>query len=138
MRIVASMMILIMMTSTLAGCTDELELSESVFVNEDDWVGYTFDCYDSCVVDVSVDVDYGPEIDVYVMNSMNYDNFKECDSFYYYEDVSRSGTYGFSGSTSLDSGDYVIVFDNSDCGDTSPPTNGVNDEAGITYTLSVS
>ena len=72
------------------------------------------------------------------MTSMNYDNFKECDSFYYYEDVSRSGTYGFSGSTSLDSGDYVIVFDNSDCGDTSPPTNGVNDEAGITYTLSVS
>jgi len=138
MRIVASMMILIMMTSTLAGCTDELELSESVFVNEDEWVGYTFDCYDSCVVDVSVDVDYGPEIDVYVMTSMNYDNFKECDSFYYYEDVSRSGTYGFSGSTSLDSGDYVIVFDNSDCGDTSPPTNGVNDEAGITYTLSVS
>jgi len=71
------------------------------------------------------------------MTSLNFEDFKDCDTFYYLEDLSDPGTRGAERTATISQGHYVIVFDNSDCGDTAPPWNGEDDHAGVTYTVKI-
>ena len=135
--------LLIVVSLPFSGClgdsigSDPEIISNSVVVNEDEYVYIEFSCSDICDVEISFDQDYGPLMDMYTMTSLNYQDFQTCDEFYYIVDLSDPGTRGAERSGALESGDYVLVFDNSDCGDTAPPMNGADDSSGISYTVTI-
>jgi hypothetical protein len=131
-------MVIVVFMLPLSGCLDSITgsddvISDTVVINEDEYVGVTFECSSECDVEVNFEQNYGPLMDIYTMTPMNYQNFKSCDEFYYISELSDPGTRGFSGSATIEEGKYYIVFDNSDCGDTAPPWNGEDDSAGVFY-----
>ena len=129
---------LIVGTSVFSGCTsDDTKVSETIFVAEDDWRAWSVECFNSCNLELSVELNSGPNVDVYVMTESNFDSYKNCDSFYYLEEFSMTDTNGFTASGTIENGDYVVVIDNTDCGVASPPSNGENNDAGITFTLEI-
>ena len=131
-----TLIVLTLMMMPISGCLDDDSdnvISDTVVINEDEHVYVTFKCNSECDVEVNFEQNYGPLMDIYTMTPMNYDNFANCDEFYYIADLSDPGTRGFSASSTLEEGTYYIVFDNSDCGDTAPPWNGEDDSAGVFY-----
>ena len=81
--------LLIIVSLPLSGClgdsigSDPEIISNSVVVNEDEYVYIEFSCSDICDVEISFDQDYGPLMDMYTMTSLNYQDFQSCDEFYY-------------------------------------------------------
>ena len=71
--------------------------------------------------------DEGHEIDVYLMTKINFQQYENGNSFVYLVDFSEPATtktmFGKDGN--LDEGDeYFLVIDNTDAGDSYPPSDG--------------
>ena len=134
--------ILLSATSIMPGCLDSLRgdsedilCETSKVVQEDSYFGCEFTLYSDYTISIELTHDDGPLIDLYTMNEINYRDFQDCDEFYYYADLSDPGTRGASESGTLGEGTYYIVVDNSDCGDTQPPSNGVDDSAYVSVRI---
>ena len=141
MRIIAPMMILIMMTSSLAGCTDIIDDKTTSYCEDDSFIDY--DSHYGCriVIDFKQDVEISwnitiPEqdnpnyVDVYLIDSRNIDDytadegmFGSCEDFVYIEEVSLEfvGNWGLNKTTvSLDSGEWYFIVDNKRCTGANP------------------
>ena len=73
--------------------------------------------------------DEGHEIDVYLMTKINFQQYEDGNSFVYLVDFSEPATTktNFGKDGNLDESDeYFLVIDNTDAGDSSPPTDGVD------------
>ena len=140
MRIIAPMMILIMMTSTLAGCTGGED--STGYCEDDSFIDY--DSHYACQFDLDfkqeVDISWSIEIpdqdnwngvDVYVMDMKNYGDYRAdesplsmtCEEFVYIEEVSLElvGNWELNSTTvTLDSGEWMFVVDNKRCTGASP------------------
>ena len=126
---------LIFLSASFAGCTgdeeencDTITDSTETVIDEDQYftqefgVGvvslqYTFERKDS----------EGHEIDVYLLDEMNFQQYENGNSFVYLVDFSEPATtktmFGKDGN--LDEGDeYFLVIDNTDAGDSYPPSDG--------------
>ena len=143
MRISQIFVLLIVALLPLSGCLEDFTssdpriISDNIFITEHDYVFIEFSCSDRCDVNISFDQDYGPLIDMYTMTSLNYQNWQSCDDLYYLIELSDPGSRGSERNGSLESGDYVLIFDNSDCGHTAPPDNGAVDSTSISFTLTI-
>ncbi len=77
------------------------------------------------------------------MTPVNYEKWKECDAFVYISQLSDPDTAGASLELTVDSGTYVTVIDNSDCGEAQPPDQSTlldpggdeNDRARVDYRI---
>jgi len=136
MRIIASVMILIMMTSTLAGCTgdgesafvDDIhvyidggiwgdeELCNTAIVLED---GEYYTCYFTlnrdAVLMIELEVkNTSAMVDLITMDEINFQDWKDGGAYYYMEGIADfetyGGTYGEGGS--LGEGTYYVVVAN--------------------------
>ena len=107
-------------------------------INEDEYMYRKISFYDGEKLELSIEVDVtsGPNVDVYVMDQMNFADYKDGDSFSYYSSLSRGDTSYWSADGTIRENDvYYIVIDNTDKGDASPPWNMQDDIAYIDYDI---
>ena len=134
----------------LPGCLDgvndtvnpERELfDDNTFVNEDEHIKLTWDVDSVVTIRLDLEKIEGPNIDLYTMTEVNYEKYKECDSFVYLADLSDPDTAAASLEANVDAGIYITVIDNTDCGDAQPPdqsglfSSDENDRARVDYRI---
>jgi hypothetical protein len=135
----------------LPGCIDsvndtvnpERELfDDNTFVDEDDHIKLTWDVDSVVTIRLDLEKIEGPNIDLYTMTEVNYEKYKECDSFVYLAELSDPNTAAANLEATVDAGTYVTVIDNTDCGEAQPPgpqgpfgTNDENDVARVDYRI---
>lgn len=135
----------------LPGCMDgvndtvnpERELfDDNTFVNEDEHIKLTWDVESVVTIRLDLEKIEGPNIDLYTMTEVNYEKYKECDSFVYLAELSDPNTAAANLEANVDAGRYVTVIDNTDCGEAQPPgpqgpfgTNDENDVARVDYRI---
>ena len=132
----AYLLALVFLSASFAGCTgdeeecDTLTDSTETVIDEDQYyyqefgVGvkslqYTFERKDN----------EGHEIDVYLLTEINFQQYENDNSFVYLVDFSEPATtktnFGKDGNLDKDE-KYVLVVDNTDRGDSYPPSDGVD------------
>lgn len=113
--------------------------SGTVSIKEDHWRYWNIEMpssYNRLSVTYEFMVRDGPNIDVYVMSADEFRFFENGDRAKYFTRWSSPDTGLASKEISLrDSGEYVLVADNSDWGSASPPTNFNDDIADVEYEL---
>ena len=122
----------------LPGCMDsvndtvnpERELfDDNTFVNEDQHIKLTWSVESVSTIRMEFVKEEGPNLDFYTMTEINYEKYKQCaegedESFVYFVDLSDPNSDGASLQADVDTGTYVTVIDNTDCGDAQPPDQG--------------
>jgi len=135
----------------LPGCVDsvndtvnpERELfDDNTFVNEDEHIKLSWDVESVVTIRLDLEKIEGPNIDLYTMTEVNYEKYKECDSFVYLAELSDPNTAAANLEATVDAGTYITVIDNTDCGEAQPPgpqgpfgTNDENDVARVDYRI---
>ena len=137
---------------TLPGCTDAVQdtvnperelFDDNTFIDEDQYLGLEWTIDSAATIRIVLDRQEGPNIDLYTMTPVNYEKWKECDAFVYISQLSDPDTAGASLELTVDSGTYVTVIDNSDCGEAQPPDQSTlldpggdeNDRARVDYRI---
>jgi hypothetical protein len=114
---------------------------DNTFVNEDEHIKLTWDVDSVVTIRLDLEKIEGPNIDLYTMTEVNYEKYKECDSFVYLADLSDPDTAAASLEANVDAGTYITVIDNTDCGDAQPPdqsglfSSDENDRARVDYRI---
>ena len=75
-------------------------------------------------IEVEITVNSGPNVDVYTMTDMNFQQYESGNSFYYFQDVSGVDIAELDGSAKVSENEYHVVIINS---------NSENLESGISY-----
>ncbi|MDP7002338.1 MAG: hypothetical protein QF911_02025 [Candidatus Thalassarchaeaceae archaeon] len=134
----------------LPGCFDtanealnpERELfDDNTFVNEDEHIKLTWTIDSVATIRIALEKQEGPNVDLYTMTEVNYEKYKDCDSFVYLSDLSDPNTDASNLEANADAGTYVTVIDNTDCGEAQPPdqsgllTSDENDRARVDYRI---
>ncbi len=94
---------------------------DNTFVDEDDHIKLTWDVDSVVTIRLDLEKIEGPNIDLYTMTEINYEKYKECDSFVYLAELSDPNTAASDLEATVDAGTYVTVIDNTDCGEAQPP-----------------
>ena len=143
MKTESLVVLLLFATSVAPGCLDsilddseELLCEETTVIQEDEYYSCYFTLNRDATISIELTLEDGPLVDLYTVTEINYEKFTECEEFYYFVDLSDPGTRGASESGTLsEGGPYYVVVDNSDCGDTQPPSNGVDDSAYVSVRI---
>ena len=98
---------------------------DTIFVDEDEHIKLTWTIESPANIKINLEKLDGPNIDLYTMSELNYEDYKSCaedgeGSFNFYSDLSDPNTAGTNIEVTVDSGTYVTVIDNTDCGDAKP------------------
>ena len=97
-------------------------------VEEDYYVFWDFSVEGSGTLEYDFIVREGPDVDVIVLASDEFDHFEANHRFQYLDSSSGASDIG---SVTLSSGDYVLMVDNTTTGEVSPPSNLNNDTATV-------
>ncbi|MDS0258914.1 hypothetical protein NDI56_05850 [Haloarcula sp. S1CR25-12] len=97
-------------------------------VQEDEYQAWNWSADQSTEIRWEFTVRNGPEAELFVMESTEFDEFQAGNRFYAVE--SAAGTSDETTFT-VESGDYRFVLDNTNAGDIAPPTNLDDDAAEI-------
>ena len=147
----------LVLSFTLPGCLERVNDSvnpeqklfeDTIFVDEDGHIKLTWTIESPANIKINLEKLDGPNIDLYTMSELNYEDYKSCaedgeGSFNYYSDLSDENTAGTNIEVTVDSGTYVTVIDNTDCGEAKPPDQGstippqsdTNDRSRVQYTI---
>jgi hypothetical protein len=142
------LVVALLLASTLAGCTSPAygagtvpsltwDKNGSITVEEDQYIQFGFILNSGGRYDFSAQVQSGPNVDLFLMDSLNFQQYQNGNAFSYFASCSRSPMNSGSGTCQLDARQYYIVIDNSDVGNASPPWNGVSDTAFVNYDFKV-
>lgn len=121
-------------------------VDKPVSLDEDQYGGFGFELKVPGNVTVTVEHERGPKVEVYVMDKKGYDEFDQAagrlfgGQFHHFPDL--AGTVDRSAKVhrkhgGLSAGHYVVLVDNSDFGDVSPPANFNNDKAEVHIKITV-
>lgn len=132
---------IILAAIALAGCTNggggggsgTISDSGSVSIDEDNHVSFSFEANSPVTVSYTVEVTEGPNIDVFVMDNLNYQSYSGGGSFTHQQACDDQASSYAQNSCDLGEDRWHIVIDNTNRGGAQPPTNGVNDPAHVDY-----
>ncbi|GAA5432999.1 hypothetical protein [Haloarcula japonica] len=113
-------------------------LSERQNVLEDEWLTWELPVETETYFEYDMIVRSGPSVDLYTVTESEYSYFESGDNFEYITGLSSPETTGDRGDTWLESGNYVLVVDNSEYGNATPPTNLDEDPAEVELTVTAS
>lgn len=139
MRLLVWLSVLGMVLSGCAGGTDGgagFSDEGRTVIAEDQHYNTGFEATSTVTLEIGVDVHSGPNIDVIVLDDVNYRQYRRGNDFVHYESCGGVAAQGFQQSCRLDSGTYHVVLDNTNAGATAPPTNAVDDGADTSWTVS--
>ncbi|WP_141212564.1 hypothetical protein [Halorubrum sp. Hd13] len=103
-------------------------LDDRITLNEDGYQTWSWDIDESTEISWEMTVRSGPDIDFFVMESTEFDEYQANNRFKTYVDG-----YGVSdsGNGVLPEGNYRFVLDNTTAGNVEPPTNFDDDVADV-------
>jgi len=111
-------------------------INQRAEIPRNQWLNYPIEPQQQTRFEYQITVTDGPPIDVYLLTSSEYDNFRDQRSFDFLDNGSREGTSTVSVSTEITAGTYQFVVDNSRLGATRPPPeNGSEANVRIQATL---
>jgi hypothetical protein len=134
----------------LPGCLDSLSdkanpeqelFDDNTFVDEDEHLKLTWTIESVKTIRIAFEKQEGPNVDLYTMTEVNYERYKDCEDFVYITELSDPNTASANIEVNVDSGTYVTVIDNTDCGEAKPPDQGgllssdENDRARVDYRI---
>ena len=109
--------------------------SDTRKLEEDEWRHMQLEFPSTGYLSYDFIVREGPEIDVIFMEDGEYSHFEDGNRFEYIPDLSSLASAGNEVSAKVPSGTYRLIFDNSNQGEASPPTNFSNDVITVEYEL---
>jgi hypothetical protein len=112
----------------LSTLVDENE--QTVDVPEDDYKLWPIEISEEGTVGYEAFVRSGPEIDFFLVTEAEAREYESGNNFQYL-DGTRQGVLKAEATVTLDAGVYYIIADNSEAGETSPPTNLDDDVAEV-------
>jgi hypothetical protein len=134
----------------LAACSDsqpQVIASDAIIVKEDQWFRSSFVLDQPASVQVSISLEQGPSVDVYVVDQQGLNKWETVVSrgqltgggFEHYaalgvESLSSRFTSSWG---ALPAGSYALIIDNTDHGATAPPMNMADDVAEVKYQILV-
>ena len=104
-------------------------------VPEDNYYAKAFELNRNATVQVDATVRQGPAIDIVTMPRSEFQEFEAGNRFQYGPSLSMLDSTGGQVSDSLESGQYVVLFDNTNRLEASPPTNLDDDIATVEFTI---
>lgn len=111
--------------------------SDSRKLEEDEWRYYELDFSSTGFLRYDFIVRDGPEIDVIFIEESEYSHFDEGERYEYKPALSAMNSTGEEVSGKIPEGSYCLIFDNSDRGEASPPTNFSNDVVTVEFDMEV-
>ena len=141
-------LILALTVVSLSGCTDTSYDDSTVIqrglsrvyhddgrtiLAEDQYYNSGFTATSTFRLDISVNVQSGPSIDVIVLDELNFNQFRDGNGYVHFSGCGGVAAQAYQRSCTLGADTYYIVIDNSDRGDASPPWNGIDDGADVTW-----
>lgn len=110
----------------LAGCTDPTdqvlaEDSGTAQIEAGQARNFELNAEGDISLEYEASVSQGPDIDVFVLDSQNYERYQNAEDFEYHP-CSSLGTGSGSGTCDLVAGAWHLVLDNTDQGEASPAT----------------
>jgi hypothetical protein len=113
-------------------------IEEQVQIKEDEMLYYSIPLNRSGELQIAYNVRSGPGIDAYLVDADNFYRWQRSiqenvwdEGFRYNSELSSYGTNLSDRSSKLPAGDYYLILDNSDWGDSMPPMNFSDDVATI-------
>jgi hypothetical protein len=113
-------------------------LNERQNVLEDEWLTWELPVETETYFEYDMIVRSGPSVDLYTVTEREYSYFESGENFEYVTGLSSPETTGDRGDTWLEPGDYVLILDNSEYGNATPPTNLDEDPAEVELTVTAS
>ena len=107
-------------------------------VPEGAYRGRTFSLNRTATVEWEGIVRSGPAVDFILMQQSEIEAYENKERFRYGSEGSELNTTNGAASTTLQSGDYALIIDNSEISEATPPSNGQNDVAEVEITIVVS
>lgn len=101
-------------------------------VEEDGYYSWSWNPEQTVDLDWEFTVRSGPEVEIFLMESTEFDEYQAGNRFYVKND--ETGTSG-SGTFTVESGNYRFVIDNTDAGNIQPPSNFDDDVAEVEFTV---
>lgn len=125
----------LVLTLLVSGCASSAGFEDEgrTVIAEDQFYQVGFEASSDVTLTTQVEVISGPNIDVIVLDDVNFQQFRQGNDFVHYPPCGGVAAQGFERSCNLASGTYHVVLDNSDAGSTSPPFNAVNDGAEVSW-----
>lgn len=108
-------------------------ISDGDELNEDYYMAYDFTLSQPATLDYTVDVEGNLPLDVIVTDGTNFRYFEDDADWKYVAELSDMETVHASADGILDSGEWVIIIDNTSSGRASPPSNFNNDR--VSYSI---
>ena len=110
-----------------------IDTSDTTAIHEDYYLTLTLPMTNDGQLIYTATVTDGPNIDIALFDSTEYPNYVADKSSKYLVACSNLNTNKANIKCDLPAGTYYLVFDNTDYGSASPPWNGVDDIATVTY-----
>ena len=135
LQIIGIITIIVLLITSSTGCLveghNERTKTLTVTIDEDHY--YMVEFPELSRLEWSLDyLDGEPNIDIYFMDEVNFNQYKDGNSFNYIVSLSQPDTKDASkGPVNVDSDKYYWVVDNSDRGSAAPPSDGVNNPARV-------
>lgn len=120
------------------GDASETLADETVEVPEDTYQAYTATFENSATLAYDAIVRTGPAIDIIVTNGNEFSNYEHDENFRYDSTASALDTSNASNSAQLESGNWVLILDNTDRAEAQPPTNFDDDVAEVEIEATIS
>lgn len=111
---------------------------ETVEVPEDSYQAYTATFENSATLAYDAIVRTGPAIDIIVTNGNEFSNYENDENFRYDSAASALDTSNGSNSAQLESGNWVLILDNTNRAAAQPPTNFDDDVAEVEIEATIS
>ena len=111
--------------------------SDTRKLEEDEWRYYELDFNSSGFLRYDFIVRDGPKIDVIFIEKSEYSHFDNGDRYEYKPALSALDSAGEEVSEKVPEGTYYIIFDNSNRGEATPPSNLNNDVITVEFELEV-
>lgn len=111
--------------------------SDTRKLEEDEWRYYELDFNSTGFVRYDYIVRDGPTIDAIFIEDSEYTHFKNGDRYNYIPALSALNTAGTEVSGKISAGTYRLIFDNSNRGEATPPTNFSNDIITVEFEVEI-
>ncbi len=128
---------LLLLLPLMAGCAGSSGLDEvgRTVLAEDQYYTISFNAKRTVDLSIQVEVHSGPNLDVFVVDEINFQQFKARNNFVHFESCGGVAAQGFQRSCSLAEGAYFVILDNTNSGAVSPPFNGIDDGADVSWVV---
>ena len=115
---------------------DDWNEEGAVAIDEDRFVNFAFEALEPLQFNGEFRVSSGPNLEIFVMDEVNFQSFQQGASFVHQSQCARTGLAS-TWSCQLPKGVWYVVIDNTNAGNESPPFDAQNNMAVVEYAFGI-